>query len=279
MPLRSRAIAQLCTLLFAGSAIGAPPVEDATPPDARAIVARAFENLYGFHSVQRVTIRSSRADGREFVRTAQVVRRGASGGLNRMLVRFLAPGDLGGIGLLLLERPDLGYDAFLYQPALERIRRVSVAQRHDRFFGTDLAFEDLEAKRATQWSAHLLREEEVGGRLARVIELSPRDVPSGYERMVFWFDDRLPIMLRAEFYRGGRLLKTLEVDAEEVIEVGGFSVPTRLTFASAGDSVTVVEISEVDLRPELSEELFTKSVLQFGDARLDARIHSPSERE
>ncbi len=256
---------------LAAALLGATPVEDAAAPNPQAIVARVFENLYGFTSVQRVEIRARRGDGREYLRSVQVARRGASDGLNRMLVRFLGPGDLRGIGLLLLERFDFSYDAFLYQPAHARVRRVSVAQRSDAFFGTDLFFEDLEGKRPAQWRARLLRAEAVGGRPALVIELQPRGIPSGYDRVVGWFDRELPVMLRAEFYRDGRLLKDLEIDPVRILRVGGYYVPGLMTFRRTDGSVTTVEIPEIELRGTLPDELFTQSVLEFGDERVDLR--------
>jgi hypothetical protein len=192
-------------------------------------------------------------------------------GLNRMLVRFLSPGDLRGIGLLLLEREDFSYDAFLFQPALARVRRVSVAQRSDAFFGTDVFFEDLEGKRPEQWRAQLLRAETAAGRPALVIELRPNGIPSGYDRVVGWFDRELPVMLRAEFYRDGKLLKQLEVDPARIRRVGGYFVPGLLRFGRDDGSVTTVEVPEVELRAALPDELFTQSVLEFGDERLDLR--------
>jgi hypothetical protein len=271
---KSRAPRSITTLSGIGLAvalIGATPGEDATGPDPQAIVARAFQNLYGFTSVQRVEIRARRGNGREYLRSVQVARRGALGGLNRMLVRFLGPGDLRGIGLLLLERPDFGYDAFLFQPALARVRRVSVAQRADAFFGTDVFFEDLEGKRPAQWRTRLLRAEAAAGRPAFVIELEPDGIPSAYDRVVGWFDRELPVMLRAEFHRDGRILKHLDVDPERILEVGGYYLPARMTFRRADGSVTTVEIPEVELRNALPDELFTQSVLEFGDERLDLR--------
>jgi hypothetical protein len=256
---------------LAAALIGAAPGEDAASPNPQAIVARAFQNLYGFTSVQRVEIRARRGDGREYLRSVQVARRGAADGLNRMLVRFLGPGDLRGIGLLLMERPDFGYDAFLYQPALARVRRVSVAQRADAFFGTDVFFEDLEGKRPAQWRARLLRAETVAGRPALVIELQPIGIPSGYDRVVGWFDRELPLMLRAEFYRGGQKVKDLEIDPKRILQVGSYHVPARMTFRRGDGSVTTVEIPEVELRSALPDELFTQSVLEFGDERLDLR--------
>lgn len=249
----------------------ASPAEDARSLDPRGLLARTFENLYGFSSIQQVEIRARTPDGREFRRTAQVTRRGAREGLNRMLVRFLSPGDIRGIGVLLLERDDFSYDAFVYQPALGRVRRISVAQRRDPFFGTDIFFEDLEARRVDQWQTRVLRDEPVAGRRARVLELVPQGLPSGYERIVAWFDLELPVILRAEYYRGDRRLKTLEVDPARVRAIDGYWIPLRMRFSRGAESETLIEVSDVEVRPELPDEMFTRSMLQFGDEQVDKR--------
>ena len=104
-----------------------------------------------------------------------------------------------------------------------------------------------------------------------MIELLPSGVPSGYDRVVGWFDRELPVMLRAEFYRGGRQLKGFDIDPLRILRVGGYYVPGLMVFRRADGSVTTVEIPAVELRDELPDELFTQAVLEFGDVRLDLR--------
>ncbi len=243
--------------------------EDSEPPLAREIVSRAFANLYGFSSIQDITITAGAADQR-FERSAQVVRQSASTGLNRMLVRFDSPQDMRGLGILLRERPTFEYDVFVYQPTLKKVRRVSLYQRGDRFFGTDLAFEDLEGKRSEQWDVEFIRTEGLNGREAYVIALVPEGFPSGYERLVVWFDRELPLMLRVEFYRRGELLKTAQMSAEDVVERGGFFVPTRLKFSS-GEEFTVLEVSRIEIHEEIPAQRFTTTSLEFGSKTRDAR--------
>ena len=278
MALRARCVAFTLALLLlalvrpgALRAAGAQ-AEDATPPNARKIVERAFANLYGFHSVQRLELRSRQASGQEFTRTAQITRHGSVGQEpNRMMVRLLGPGPLRGIGLLLLEQPSFEYDAFLYQPLHARVRRISMAQRKDPFFGTDFVFEDLEAKRASQWAVRLVGAKPHKGRRAWVVELRPESLPSGYERVVGWFDQELPVMLYAEFYRDGKRLKELEIAPERVRAIGGFHVPHRVEVRGAKGSSTVLEVLEVEIRDELPASTFTRTALEFGDAARAAR--------
>jgi outer membrane lipoprotein-sorting protein len=256
---------------IAGLFLGVRPVEDGAPLSPKAILERTFDNLYGFNSIQRVDIRSIEVSGRAFLRSVQVVRRGSRDGLNRMLVRFIGPEDLRGIGVLLMERADYQYDAFLFQPSLDRVRRITVAQRHDRFFGTDVFFEDLESRRADQWEPEFVRTETLESRQTQVLRLVPREIPSAYSEIVAWIDSDLPVILRAEFYREGVRLKTMRIDANHIDRVGGYYIPRHWTFRSSDAMETVIDISDVQLRDELPDRLFTRTALQFGDPEIDSR--------
>ena len=260
----------LSMILFAHTALG---IEDSSPIDPRKIVDRAFNNLYGFSSVQQVEISSGSVSGQKFVRSAQVIRQGAAHGLNRILVRFNGPPDLRGVGILLRERENFQYDAFLYQPILKKVRRVSVYQRHDAFFGTDLAFEDLEAKRASQWDARLIRTEMKLGRKAWVIEMTPIGFPSGYAKLVGWFDQEIPVVVQFEFFLKGdseTRYKVVAMDPAGVVEKAGYYVPTLLEFSGVRGTRTVVRISDVEIRDSFPQSRFSPSALERGSEHSDA---------
>jgi hypothetical protein len=255
-------------LLGAGRAVAQTAVEDAAPATAHEIVARAFENLYGYHAVQRFELRVRAGDGDELHRTGQVVRRGVDDAtLNRSVTRLLSPYDVRGMAILMIEQPDNSYDAYLYQPAFRRVRRIGVAQRQQTFFGTDIVLEDMEAKRVRQWPPRLLREDRVDGRGAWVIELVTRDVVTEYERILGWFDRELPVLLRAEFFKNGKRLKTYEIEPDRIVEMNGYYIPMLQRFRGEQGSVTELETSEIDIRDELPEKFFTAQALEFGSDR------------
>jgi hypothetical protein len=66
---------------------------------------------------------------------------GAAG--DRLLVRFLAPGDIKGTGLLVWEHENADDERFLYLPALGRVRRIAGAEKQESFVGSDLSYEDI----------------------------------------------------------------------------------------------------------------------------------------
>ncbi len=77
--------------------------------------------------VQKMTLVS--AKGQERTRQVQMWSK-----TDRMLVRFLAPADVAGTGLL-----SVGDDMWLYLPALGRVRRIAGHAKKGSCMGTDLS--------------------------------------------------------------------------------------------------------------------------------------------
>ncbi len=69
--------------------------------------------------------------------------RGSEARGDRVLVRFEAPNDIKGTGLLVWEHPAGEDERFLYLPALGRVRRIAGAEKQESFVGSDLSYEDI----------------------------------------------------------------------------------------------------------------------------------------
>jgi hypothetical protein len=252
-------------------------------PASRSLSPRmltAFSNLYEFSSVQRIESVTIAADGARIERTIQIARSFGPDGRDRALIRFLSPSDLRGIGMLLTERAgrteqerqsERAYDAFLYQPAFQRVRRVSLAQRSDPFFGTDLTVEDIESKRANEWRAGAAEPAHVAGRPSWKVDLDPIGAATAYERARAWFDQEHPIMLRCEFYVDDQLVKIVTANPQALIVRDRRVIPASMTFERPGRSKTTIRLEHVDVRSDLPARLFTRNTLEFGDAGSDAR--------
>jgi hypothetical protein len=218
--------------------------------DAQEIVARAFDNLYGYSSVQQIAIQS---DGGLAVRSKIAHR---AGELHALLGRSISPAR--GNGLLIVEGPEHAYTTRVYIAAF-RTERGYAWERTDPVPSTDLWFEDFLPKRARDWNASSLEEGVHEGRDAWRVRLEPNGVPSAYERADYWLDQELPVALAADFYRGGEKVRTLTVDPDRVEHVDEHFVPTRLVFRGATE--TTVEISDVEIR-ELKDSLFRTNALR-----------------
>src|SRR5438093_113262 len=110
-----------------------------------------------------------------------------SHGSSKAVLRFTAPAEVKGVALLVLNHPDRASDQWMWTPALERERRISLQDRSTRFFGTDFSFEDLEERDAGQYSYTLAGEETVDGAVCWKIQSTPISTKSSqYTRSLVW---------------------------------------------------------------------------------------------
>jgi hypothetical protein len=71
---------------------------------------------------------------------------------DRILVRFLSPGDIKGTGLLVWEHPKAEHERFLYLPALGRVRRIAGSEKQESFVGSDLSYEDIGGREVDEYT-------------------------------------------------------------------------------------------------------------------------------
>jgi outer membrane lipoprotein-sorting protein len=87
--------------------------------------------------------------GKESVRELSAMEKGA----DRRLMKFIAPADQKGIAFLSLPNDVM----YLYLPAFGKTRRIASHVKNTKFAGTDLTYENLEAKRfSPEWDPKLL---------------------------------------------------------------------------------------------------------------------------
>jgi hypothetical protein len=259
-------------LLVCALAASAHGAEDALPEPADALLARAFDNLYGDDYIQELTLSTRRRGGQAMVRRIQVTRK-QSVRPGKALVRFLEPSQIRNSSLLILENESAYDDLWVYLPALRRSRRIGGSQRADSFFGTDLTYEDIEPKHVAEWRASPIGSGEVGGIPCRKLEIRPREgFESIYERLISCIDPQSATILHTEFFRRGDSVKLLVVDPDEVQTVGTRHIPFRMVLTTPRRrSETVVSTDSYELRVDIPEHLFTAANLETGDAERDRR--------
>lgn len=78
---------------------------------------------------------------------------------DRVLVRFEAPNDIKGTGLLVWEHPTAEDERFLYLPALGRVRRIAGAEKQESFVGSDFSYEDIGGRELDDYQYMLVERE------------------------------------------------------------------------------------------------------------------------
>jgi hypothetical protein len=134
-------------------------------------------------------------------------------GLSKILVRFLTPPEVRGVGLLTINHPGSVADQWLYTPAIQRDRRVAPQEKSQRFMGTDFTHEDMEERSIEDYAYNLLGEETFAGQPSYKIKAVCKDRDNTqYSHLYLWVRKDIPATTYVEFYIQGKLRKTLRWD-------------------------------------------------------------------
>jgi len=251
----------------------APGTARAADPDAQRLLAKPLDNLYQGDFVQVFRLESQGRRGRSMTRRLQVVRK-ESEPPGRAVLRFLSPEDVRGSSMLVIERDDVPDDVFLYLPATERTRRISLAQRYDSFFGTNLTYEDLEPKEAADFAAELVGRSEVDGVPCLELRIRPREgVDSQYDATLACVDPERNVALRTDYFVDERPIKRLTVDPRRIDFLDGRFVPRFARLESTRTGFTTEITSELyERRESIPDRLFSTRNLEAGDDESDLRV-------
>ncbi len=238
--------------------------------DPAELLARAFENLYADDYVQTLELESQAPGMRPFARTLQITRK-QSVQPGKALVRFLAPFDIRRTSVLILENDGATDDFYVYLPALELTRRISAAQRADRFFGTDLSYEDIEPKHGGDYVTQYLARDATQAEDCVPLEIrAANGFESTYDLMVSCVERERAVIHWTVFHRRGKPIKRLEVDLQEIRQIGDRFIPFLMTMHTLRTgSSTHVRTQSYELTAEIPDRLYSTWNLQAGDAARD----------
>jgi hypothetical protein len=265
-------MAIVCAVLIALSfaRVGISDSENSNGSSASSLLSRAFSNLYGSDYVQVMTLETQSGTGRTMKRRMQVTRK-QSDKQGKALMRFLDPFDVRKTAILLLENQVGSDDLYVYLPAAGLTKHLSNAQRADAFFGTDLAYEDIEPKYASDYEAHFVDAASESGEACKVVEAIPKpDLGSSYEKMVSCIEPVRGVIRWTDLYRHKRIVKRIEIELNSVREIGSRLVAFVMNVDSPerGTSTRIVTES-YEARPSIPESLFSTWNLESGDAQRD----------
>ena len=154
---------------------------------------------------------------------------------DKSLIVFNSPRDVKGTATLTYTHKEGPDDQWLYLPAVKRVKRISSDNKSGPFMGSEFAYEDLSSQEVEKYTYKFLKEEQINGVDAYVIERDPVDPKSGYARQVVWYNKENYRLEKIDFYdRKNALLKTLtyanyEVHLEKHWRAGEMNVVNHQT--------------------------------------------------
>lgn len=181
-------------------------------------------------------------------------------GADKSLVKFLAPADVKGSGILTIKKNGVT-ETMLYLPALGRTRRLATGGGDSSdcdaaFFGSDFGYCDLGNLELNDYSYALTSSDAA----KYVVEAKPKKGGS-YDKLVFEIEAKTLNTLKTDYYKGDKIFKTLR--AAELSVVKNYNVIKTLSMEtpSQGSKSTFRQTSfEADV--SINDSVFTERFLK-----------------
>ncbi len=182
--------------------------------DPKAIIRESHQvvKIKSFEAVSTLTITDSR--GNQRIRNNSMASMSLEDGTEKRIIKFNAPAEVKGTGILIFDYPDKSDDMWIYLPALRRTRRIVSREKSKSFMGSEFSNADMTAPALEDFTYRLLREETVNGNPSFRIESVPKTADLaeeyGYTRSEALIDKNSYLAYRTEYFDGdGDLYKTI----------------------------------------------------------------------
>jgi hypothetical protein len=147
--------------------------------------------------------------GQESTREIRTSSLEITGDGDKSLSVFDTPADVRGTAFLSHTHALKPDDQWLFLPALNRVKRISSANKSGPYMGSEFAYEDISSQEVDKYTYKWLYDAAINGRDCFVMERYPLDKNSGYTRQVAWLDKTIYQPLKVDYYdRKDSLLKT-----------------------------------------------------------------------
>jgi len=185
-----------------------------------------------------------------------------SHGQSKAVLRFVAPAEVKGVALLIVNHPDRASDQWMWTPALQRERRIALQDRSTRFFGTDFSFEDLEERDVNQFNYRLLGEEMIDGAACWRIESTPSEKKiSQYTKSDVWIRKDTYALAQVESYIKTAVVRRLKYS--NFAQQQGIWTGRRLEMSDLRrDSRTILTLDKLEYNVPLKDDDFTLQALR-----------------
>lgn len=257
------AVAMGVGLLFGGSDVHAGP-------SARDIMDKSLQGrkLDGSEAVVKMIMTDDKGATRE--RSMTMATKLFDGGkTEKRIVRFTAPADVKGTGVLIFDYDAASDDVWIFLPALRKTRRIVSSQRNQSFLGSEFSFGDLSAPSLEDFKYDLVKEEDAGGEPCYVIDVLPKDKATGdaegYSKKTVWISKATYSVRRTQFFDpSGKLLKELATSDVKLLD------PKKKSYRAMKMEMvnkqngrkSIFQSEKVTLAPDTKDEYFTTRYLE-----------------
>ena len=197
--------------------------------------------------------------------------RGNGSRTDRVLIRFLAPGDIKGTAFLVWEHDSAEDERFLYLPALSRVRRIAGSEKQESFVGSDLSYEDIGGREIDDYRYGFVRRDanwtgpDQRAHPAWELESIAVDKNSSYPRTVSLVRKDNLVVVAATIYNR-RNEREKRYDVRRLEQIGGIWTATAVVMTNELQRTrTELVVTKAQYNIGLTEANFSRRALEQGD--------------
>ena len=230
--------------------------------------AREVAQIRGMEAVS--TLRIYDAKGSERIRqTSMASREFDNGATEKRIIRFLAPAEVKGTGMLIFDYEDKNDDMWIYMPALRKTRRIVSSEKSKSFMGSEFSNADMSAPKLEDFNYTVLRSEILDGTECWVVAAVPVSEEimdeMGYDRRVIWIGKKDYVLRRADYYnQDNEIFKRMTATDVKSIDPSGAKYMAMYMEMVNEDSGrrSVMTIDKIQYNPDVKADYFTLSYLE-----------------
>ncbi len=169
-------------------------------------------------------------------------------------VRFTYPQSIKGMSFLSLGKNK----EYVYMPAYHRVQRIAGSSKNSKFAGSDFTYSDLSLlySQKEDGSYSLLSENSH----EYVIEIKPNVSDSQYSKLIMTIDKTHFLPIKVEFYKDGKLYKTMESSGLENVDGRWLFKEISLTMAD-NSSKTLITLKNTKFDLNIPPSFFSVRTL------------------
>jgi hypothetical protein len=179
----------------------------------------------------------------------------------KSMIGFKSPKSIKNTSLLVHDDRSGSAKQWIFLPALKKDRKITGGSKGKAFVGSEVYYEDMEQRKPEDSKHKRLANVKLNGKAHYVIASIPQ-TESSYSRIKSWIDPSNWVPMKAEFYRGNKLHKTLLV--KNVKKVQGIWTVLEVVFEKKSNGhKTILKNAKVRYNlKSIRSNLFTKKYLK-----------------
>jgi outer membrane lipoprotein-sorting protein len=179
-------------------------------------------------------------------------------GLVKQLIRFLQPGDVAGMKIL-MEGPN---EIYVYSPEFQKVRRIAAHMKSQGFNGSEFTPEDMVmARLSPMFDAELVGKT---GNETKLVLKPKAGADTSFSKLEIFIDSTVGGITRMHYYDGaGNHIRTQTREEWKPFEDG--KIPTRIRMKNLKTTdETVINLSEIDVKTPVADDIFSRRTLMRG---------------